>query len=181
MNTPKARGAARLRVVSKLRNDSGEGAAAEADRKAMKRLQHAEELQRHRDHEQSGDDREYALGRVQRAAEQRDRGSLLCAKYLPQRARQHAEKAVGGQPAGIIEEVPQRGCAAAATRIAAERAREAAAHADAMKTTGKARGKHNQVVGHDGSACLTRRSPVAEKSATTSVSRGKRPKRRIQW
>ena len=51
-------------------------AAAEADRKAMKRLQQAEELQRHRDHEQSRDNRENSLGGVQRAVQQRERGSL---------------------------------------------------------------------------------------------------------
>ena len=46
-------------------------------------------------------------------------------------------------------------------RIAAKRARKAAAHADAMKAAGKTRSKHNQVVGHDGSTCLTRRPPFA--------------------
>ena len=67
MNTPRAIGAARLRVASRLRKRHGERAAAEAHRGPMEAVEQAEELQRHGDHEQPGDDGENPLRGVERA------------------------------------------------------------------------------------------------------------------
>src|SRR5271155_3786384 len=146
----------------------------------MKHLQEAEELQRHGDHEQPGNYRESALGGVQRAAEQHERGSLPGTHDLPQRARQRAQKAIGGQSSGVIEQMAYRR-RHTPTRIAAEPAGKATAHADAMKAAGKTSGENNQVVSHAGSPSLIRRLPSAEKSATATVSRGKRPRQRTRW
>ena len=51
----------------------GEGVGAKAGGDAMQPRQQAEELQRHGDHQQSGEDRENPLSAVKRAAQQRDR------------------------------------------------------------------------------------------------------------
>ena len=67
MNTPSAIGAARLRVASRLRKRQGERAAAKAHRGPAEAVEQAEELQRHGDHEQPGDDGQNPLRGVERA------------------------------------------------------------------------------------------------------------------
>ena len=135
MNTPKASGAARLRAASRLRRDMASVLPPKPIASAMEAVQQAEELQRHGDHEQPGDDRENSLGGVERTVQQR-RPPSPCARAddLAERAGERAEEAVGRQSAGIVEQVAHDGRASPA-RIAAQRAGKAAAHADAVKAT----------------------------------------------
>ena len=114
----------------------GEGAAAEADRSAMEALEQAEELQRHGDHEEPGDDGEDSLSRVERAVSSGNRCSLRRADDLAQGAGERAQEAVGRQAADIVEQMALGGRAPAA-RIAAQRTGKAAAHADAVEAAGK--------------------------------------------
>src|SRR5260370_235946 len=113
----------------------------------MKALQQAEELQCHADHEQSRDNRENSLRGIEGAAYERDRHSLRRAYHLAQRPRETAQEAIGRQSPCVVEQVAQDG-RSAPTRVAAERAGKAAAHADAMKAAGKARREEHQIVSH---------------------------------
>src|SRR5258705_13058551 len=106
----------------------------------------AEELQSHRDHEQSGDDRQNALAGVERAAQQ-CHPPLRCAYYLAQCAGKRAQKAVGRQPAEIVKQVALE-CCTLSVWIAAQRAGKAPAHPDAMKAACETRGKDYKVSAH---------------------------------
>ena len=61
--------------------------------------------------------------------------------------RERAEETIGRQSTRVMEKVAQDS-RSASMRIAAKRASEAAAHADAMKAAGEARGEKHEIIGH---------------------------------
>ena len=101
----------------------------------MEALQQAEELQRHGDHEEPGDNREDSLCGVERAVQQRNRRSMR-GDGPAQGTGERAEEAVGRQAANIVEQMTLGGERRTA-HIAAQRTGKAATHADAVKTAGK--------------------------------------------
>src|SRR5882724_8111590 len=119
----------------------------------MPARQQAEELQSHREHEQSGDDRQNALAGVERAAQEWDRHPLRCAYYLAKCAGKRAQKAVGRQSAEIVEQVALE-CCTLSVWIAAQRTGEAAAHTDAVEAACETSGKDYKVSAHRWSALL---------------------------
>jgi hypothetical protein len=114
-------------------------------RKAARIGDEAEELERHRDHQKPGEDGEEALAKIEGAARQAE--ALRRADDLAEHSRKHAQKAIGGQAAGVVEQMAHDGRAAAAG-VAADRAGKAAAHADAVKAACETGAEEQQILTH---------------------------------
>ena len=89
-----------------------ERVAAEAHRGPLEAVEQAEELQRHGDHQQPGDDGQHPL----RAGERAVRATSSVAPEAvhttwPSAPAERAEEAVGRQAAEIVEQVASGGCA----------------------------------------------------------------------
>jgi hypothetical protein len=114
-----------------------EGIAAKPNGRT-RALEQAEKLERHRDHEESGGNRQKSLASAEQAFQY---------QYLAQRASDRTQKAVGRQPTSIVEQVTPDGRSVPAW-IVAERTGKAAAHPDAMKAACEPGGEYHQIVGH---------------------------------
>src|SRR5437016_6715475 len=95
----------------------------------MQARQQAEELQRHSDHEHSGDNCQSLLSRVEATTQHRHSRSPRRAYRLAEDACEPAQEAIAGQSSQIVEKMAQRGCPLP-VRVMAQCAGKAPAHPD---------------------------------------------------
>jgi len=106
LNTPNAIGAPGPRTVSRLRKTAAKLLPEKADGDPMQDREPPEELQRHGDHQQSGDDGKNALAEIKAAAIDDRSSCLRGADHLSDGAGERAQEDVTGQTSGIVEQMP---------------------------------------------------------------------------